>query len=143
MLAQCQHSLGFQPHLLSMDLQLTGEICLHKYSFALSLLTIIIRTVWRSTESHNVLSWKGPIRIIMSSSWTCPEHPNNPFLPQSIAQTLLELRQAWCCHHSLESLFQHLWVRNLFLKGPWNLRTSCITATAKRGFRFYHSLQEL
>lgn len=70
--------------------------------------------IQRVTESQNILSWKGPIRIILSSCWPCTGHSNNPFVPQSIVQMLLELSQAWCCDHSLGSLFQHLWVKNPF-----------------------------
>lgn len=33
LLAKSQHPVGFQPHLLSVNLQLTEEICLQKCSF--------------------------------------------------------------------------------------------------------------
>lgn len=47
--------------------------------------------------SQNLLSWKRPIRVV-SKSLSCAGHHKNPkpCVPESVVQTLPELRQAWC-----------------------------------------------
>uniref|UniRef100_A0A8C0U7K3 Plexin A4 n=1 Tax=Cyanistes caeruleus TaxID=156563 RepID=A0A8C0U7K3_CYACU len=63
---------------------------------------------WRDvgTESGNILSWMGAVRIIQSSSWPCTDTPTIPPCapPESIVQMFLKLWEPWECDHSLGSL---------------------------------------
>lgn len=54
MLDKSQHPVDFQPYYLSMDLQLTEEICLHNCSFPLCLQTIYYQQHWDLEKG----SWK-------------------------------------------------------------------------------------
>lgn len=49
------------------------------------------------TESQNIPSWTGPIRIIEFSSWNHTGLPkNSDHMTKSRIQTLLKLQQTWC-----------------------------------------------
>ena len=84
-----------------------------------------------NTESENILSWKGPTRVLEFNSWPCTGYPkSHTMCLRAVSRFFLNSVRLGAVITSLGSLFQcpnTLWVKNFFLILSLNLpRHICI-----------------